>query len=109
VDHDDRPLKSVEELFKTLATTSGIMLALLWGLTQRTLDATVLCTIRIASIILVFSILVAILGLQFIVSRLESNATKITKQASVAYCFMLAWLSFIAGCVAVILAIFQVN
>ena len=104
---DNEPVKNVQELFKTMITTAGIMLPLLWGLTQRTTSTTIVTTIRIASIIFLVSIVVSLLGCQFIVTKLENNATNITKQKTVAFSFLVAWASFILGGVLVIVAIFQ--
>ncbi len=103
----DKALKNVEELFKTIIATSGIMLALLWGLTQRDIGDSVLTIIRIASIVLVISIIGSLLGLQFIVTEHERDATNITKIRTVAFSFLIAWLSFIGGCILVIVAIFK--
>jgi hypothetical protein len=106
---DDKPTKNVEELFKTIITTAGIMLPLLWGLTQRQTIGNVITTIRIASITLMVSIVASILGCQFIVTKLENKTSNITKQTTVAYSFLVAWLSFILGGVLVIVAIFQLS
>jgi hypothetical protein len=106
---DDKPTKNVEELFKTMITTAGIMLPLLWGLTQRQTIGNVITTIRIASITLMVSIVASILGSQFIVTKLENKVSNITKQKTVAYSFLVAWLSFIVGGVLVIVAIFQLS
>lgn len=102
---EDPATKSVEEIFKVLIATSGIMLALLWGLTQRTVPPLVVTIIRIASIVLVISIVGSLLGLQFIVTELEKNTAKISKVGAVAVSFVTAWISFLAGCVALIVAI----
>ncbi len=99
--------KSVEDLLKTIIATAGIMLALLWGLATHSGAASVIAIIRFASIVLVLSIASALLGLQFIVSQLEKNANRITKQGKVALMFVFAWVSFISGCVLVIVAIFR--
>lgn len=104
----NKALNSVEGLFKTIIATSGIMLALLWGLTQRDITLCILYIIRTSSIVLVVSIIGSLLGLQFIVTKLEQNASDITKQRTVAFSFLIAWVSFIAGCILVIIAIFQV-
>jgi hypothetical protein len=87
------------------------MLALLWGLTQRSGAASVIGIIRYASIILVISIISALLGLQFIVSQLEKDSVdaKITKRATVASSFFVAWISFISGCILLIVAIFRLT
>ena len=99
--------KSVEDLLKTIIGTAGIMLAVLWGLATHSGAASVITIIRRASMVLVFSMVCALLALQFIVSQLEKGASQITKQRKVAWTFAVAWVSFIVGCVLVILAIFR--
>jgi hypothetical protein len=105
----ERAIESVEGLCKTVVATSGILLALLWGLTQRDVSGLVLCTIRIASIILAVSIIGSLLGLQFIVTQLQRNVAEVTKHPTVAYSYLLSWTTFIAGCFLIIVAIFQVR
>lgn len=107
----DKARKNVEDLLKTVITTSGIMLALLWGLTQRSGAASIISIIRYASIVLVISIFFSLLGLQFIVSQLEKDSVvgKITKRGTVAFSYFVAWISFIAGCILLIVAIFRLT
>lgn len=105
---DDSATKSVEEILKTLIATSGIMLALLWGLTQKTLPHEILVLIRHASIVLIISIISCLLGMQFIVSAFQSNVEKPAKLKRVAVSFFIGWVSFIGGCIAVIYAIYHI-
>lgn len=106
---EDKALKYVEELFKTIIATSGIMLALLWGLTQRaTISTFILNTVRWASAIFVLSIFLSLLGYQFIVSRTQ-HGDEITKSGPVPLLFLLTWLAFIAGCVFIVVAIFKLS
>jgi len=105
----DKARASVEELFKTLITVSGLILTLLWGLTQRELTETILGTIQVASVAMVFSIFSSILGMQFIVTKLHHNVSNISKTNSVSLCFLASWLAFLVGCVALIVAILQVK
>jgi hypothetical protein len=110
----DKALPRVEELFKTVITTSGVMLALLWGLTQKEISPPVLGLIQLGSFALVLSIGTALLGMQFIVAQLQKEPQEaqkdpkpmISKHVTVATCYLIAWLSFLAGCTGVILAIF---
>lgn len=106
---EDKALKYVEELLKTIIATSGIMLALLWGLTQRAISLAVLNTVRWASIVFVLSIFISLLGGQFIVSRVQQDDREITKKGPVPLVFLLAWLTFVVGCALLILAIFRLN
>ena len=105
----DEARKSVEELFKTVITAAGLILTLLWGLTQRPVDPGVLRLVQSASLALVFSIIMALLGLQFIVSALERGQSAITRKPTVAISFLLAWVTFIVGCVILALSIFKVH
>lgn len=106
---DDKALKYVEELFKTIIATSGIMLALLWGLTQRSsITVLILGTVRWASLVFVVSIILSLLGYQFIVSRTQQGI-EITKSGPVPFLFLLSWLTFIAGCILLVIAIFNLN
>jgi hypothetical protein len=108
--NNDKALKSVEEILKTIIATSGILLALLWGLIQRQgISARVFTTIRIASIVFVVSIFFALLGCQFIVGRLEMGSENITKHKAVAFSFLISWIAFLSGCALLILAIFGVS
>jgi hypothetical protein len=84
---DDKALKSVEELFKIIVATAGIVLTLLWGLTQRSIPQDVLSIIRIASIVLVISIGGSLLGYQFIVTQLQNDNNQASRHPSVAICF----------------------
>ena len=106
---DDTARENVAELFKTIIATSGIMLALLWGLTQNTTLAGVLTIIRYASIVLVVSTAASLLGLQFLVAELERNTAKITKVPTVAFSFIAAWICFLGGCILLIVAIYKVS
>lgn len=103
---EEKARKGVEELFKIVIATSGILLALLWGLTQRNITAGVLTIIRITSIVFVVSIFFSLLGYQFIITALENNIQKITKQRGVAVNFLVAWISFMVGCSLLLIAIF---
>jgi hypothetical protein len=112
----DKARTSVEGLCKTVITTSGITLALLWALTGQDIDSSTLSVIKIASIVLVISMASALLALQFITSALEAKAQGtdrttdlVTKKGTVAFAFFVAWFGFILGCALVIVAIFQVR
>lgn len=97
----------VGELLKLLPTTSGIMLALIWGLANREKPPhDVLTATRVASILLVATILLSLLGLQFLVSELEKDNTHASSRGAVQVCFFVAWVSFIAGSIAVIWSLF---
>lgn len=97
----------VGELLKLLPTTSGIMLALIWGLADQEHPAhDVLTATRVASILLVVTILLSLLGLQFLVSALQGGTTDASSKGTVQLCFGLAWLSFFAGSAAVIWSLF---
>jgi hypothetical protein len=99
----------VGELFKLIPSTSGIMLALIWGLADhQTPPHCVLTVIRIASIILAVCILLSLLGLQFMVSQLQRGNNDASSHGTVAFCFVAAWLAFIAGSVAVIWSLFLI-
>lgn len=105
----DKAVTVVQELFKILIATSGIILALLWGLAKNNLSGDVYCLIRCASIVLIMTIISSLLGFQFIVTELQKNEAAITKKARVAYSFLVAWLSFLAGCILLLVSIFKVN
>jgi hypothetical protein len=98
----------VGELFKLLPATAGIMLALIWGLADKnTPKSDVLDAIRLASIALVVTILLSLLGLQFMVSALQGDANaKAGDKPTVMVCFFIAWISFILGSGAVIWSLY---
>jgi hypothetical protein len=115
---DDKALPKIEELFKIIVATAGIVLTLLWGLTQRSIPTDVLSLIRLASIVLVVSIFTSLIGFQFIVSGVQKNAddarsnkklVTVSRKSTVAITFTLSWLSFFGGCLLLILAIFKVQ
>jgi hypothetical protein len=103
----DKPVKHVEDLFRTIITTAGVMLPLLWGLTQRQLSPSAMATIRWASIFFMIAIVGSLIGCQFIVTHLENDVADISKRKSVAFSFLTAWISFLIGSFMVIVAIFQ--
>lgn len=99
----------VGELFKLMPAASGIMLALIWGLANgNTPPDCVMTTIRIASVILFVSIFLSLLGLQFMVTQLQRQNDDVSKHGSVQFCFLFAWLSFIAGSVVVIVSLYLI-
>jgi hypothetical protein len=99
----------VGELFKLMPATSGIMLALIWGLADRTKPPhSVLIAIRIASIILAVTIFLSLLGLQFMVSELQDNNQDVSSAPAVQVCFITAWIAFIVGSAAVIWSLFLI-
>lgn len=107
---EDKALNTVEELFKTIIATSGIMLALLWGLTQREdLTQSALSAVQNASIVFVVSIFFSFLGNQFIVTKLHKDASDTSKKGAVPFCFLLAWVTFIVGCVLLIVSLFSLS
>lgn len=104
--NEERPVKSIEELLRAIMAASAVMLPLLWTLTQRQISPEVLTTIKYASAFFVVAILMSIVSIQFIVRHLEDDATQISKKPSVAFSFLLAWLSFFVGSILVVTAIF---
>jgi hypothetical protein len=76
---EGKALDLLNELFKLIPATAGVMLALIWGLAGDKTPHDVLVLIRDASIILVVAIFFAFLGLQFVVSGLQRGATGISK------------------------------
>lgn len=94
-------------IFKLLPATSGIMLALIWGLVDfKTPFENILTVITVASMILGGSILLSLLGLQFMVSALRRGNADASSKTLVQVCFFGAWITFIAGSVAVIWSLF---
>jgi hypothetical protein len=108
MNNQEKALDIVNELFKLIPATAGVMLALIWGLAGDSTPHDVLVAIRIASIVLVASIVVAILGLQFVVSGLQEDHgdPAIGEAGRVQLCFGAAWLLFLAGCGGVIWSLF---
>lgn len=85
------------------------MLALIWGLANgKTAPDCVMTTIRIASIILFVSIFLSLLGMQFMVTQLQKENANVSKHGSVQFCFLFAWLAFLAGSVAVIVSLYLI-
>ena len=108
----DRADALVGELFKLLPAVSGVMLALMWGLAGKTqLASSVLTHIRIASALLIVTIFISLLGLQFMVSALQGSKSYdkgVGAKGSVAVCFFFAWVLFLIGCVFVVWSLFEI-
>jgi hypothetical protein len=107
-DHE-QATKSIEELFKTLITTAGIILALLWELGKHDGSTATSSLIRWSSICLLISIFASILGCQFIITERMRGSLNIPKEASVAYSSLAAWIAFLAGMILLAFAIFFVR
>lgn len=105
---ENKALDFIGELFKVLTATSGIILALLWGLIRDQQASETILYIRIGSIALAICMIASIMGLQFIVSALQRNAKIVSKDGRVALCYFLAWISFILGNALLVVAIFTV-
>jgi hypothetical protein len=98
----DKAIDLMGELFKLMPATAGIMLALIWGLADRTKTAhDVLMAIRIASILLAVSIFAALLGLQAMVGWLHRGSQGAIFNRS-QIIFIVGWCGFFGGTVAVI-------
>lgn len=108
----DRADALVGELFKLLPAVSGVMLALMWGLAGKArLDSSVLSHIRIASLLLILTIFISLLGLQFMVSALQgkkSYTSGVGAKGTVAICFFFAWVLFLVGCGFVTWSLFEI-
>lgn len=104
----DKASNVVIELFKIVIATSGIILALLWGLVNKEGLEYKLIFIQIASVVLIIAIASSLLGLQFIVSAIQRNSPAPSRVGSVAICFFIGWFGFLIGCVALLAAIFNV-
>lgn len=103
----DKAAGLVGELFKLLPTAAGIMLALIWGLADRTTPAKdVLHLVRAGSIVLAVSILTSLLGLQFMVSRYQSDKSDLAGDSCIQGCFVCSWLMFVVGTALVIWSLF---
>jgi hypothetical protein len=108
MNHEERALKVVVELLKILPAVAGVMLGLVWGLAGDSTQSDVLDKIRIASIILAVSVFFALLGLQFVVSALQAGHSSISSRGSVQFCFFVAWVAFLAGCVFVVISLYSI-
>jgi hypothetical protein len=82
LNHEEKALDLVAELLKLIPSTSGIMLALIWGLAGDSMPDDVLRAIRIASIVLVGSIVIAFIGLQFLVGGLDKGSGWVSKRGA---------------------------
>jgi hypothetical protein len=104
------------EMLKLIPPTAGIMLALIWGLANRSTPPTesVLTAIRVASILLTISIFGSFLGIIHFIAMLSINRDPASFK-TVRYFYFLAgiwstfaWLPFLAGTAFVILGIFLI-
>ena len=106
---EDEATRSVEDTCNTIVATAGIILVLLWTVAQRGNVPRVLMTIRVASILLVISILAGLAARQFIISERQRKSTNIAAQFTVQMSFLCAWFTFVLGNVALLVAIFFVS
>jgi hypothetical protein len=102
--------------YKLIPPTAGVMLALIWGLANRSTPPTesVLTAIRVASILLAISIFASFLGIAnfVIMSSFNRDQTPLGLVRAIyilaSTLWMLAWFSFLAGTAFVILGIFLI-
>jgi hypothetical protein len=117
---DDNARKSIEDLLKILIATSGVVLALLWALTQRSplITKHVFHIIRWASFILVLAMGAGFLSYQFSITRLQKNLeaakqckpwTAVSKHPTIAVPFLVAWISFLIGCAFLLWAMWNIK
>lgn len=104
---DEKALDMIGELFKTIIATAGIVLTLLWGLLEPNIDPTRLFWTKVCSVVLLIAITCALLGLQFMVSALQNKVARVSRDGLVAACFFSSWISFLGGCVLLIVAIYH--
>ena len=104
---DEKATDLVAELLKTIIATAGIILTLLWGFLGPDISQGRLCWTRLSSVVLLISIALALLGLQFMVSALQRQCTEISKDGLVALCFLGSWISFLVGCGFLMVALFN--
>ena len=97
------------EFFKLIPATSGIMLALIWGLANRSTppSTTVLWTIRIASLLLAISILACFIGLAGMIDTLHSDEDAYSEKG-IRYTVYVAWACFLSGVFTVIFSLFLI-
>jgi hypothetical protein len=108
--------KGYLEMLKLIPPTAGVMLALIWGLANRSTLPTesVLTAIRVASILLAISILGSFLGVAnfVIMSSFNRDLTPLGLARAIyilaSTLWMLAWLSFLAGTAFVVLGVFLI-
>jgi hypothetical protein len=105
--NENQAVTAVAELLKLIPAVSGVMLGLVWGLAEGA-SPDVLDAIRAASVLLVASIFFSLLGLQFIVSALQKGSSNIAGKGTVQLSFLFAWISFLIGCVLVVLSLFLI-
>lgn len=108
----DEPSEYGKSLVTALITVDGLILTLSWGLlgfTQST-SSKIVCWIKGGSILLLISLILGVLCLQFIVSasrlRFDGKYTKsVMSKNSVSFTFLLSWLTFIGGAISYLIAI----
>jgi len=98
----------IVEFYKLIPPTAGIMLALIWGLANRSIPLThnVLISIRIASILLAFSICATFIGLGYTVDAVHYKKDPYSRK-SVSFWMQSSWILFVAGTVFVVFSLFQ--
>jgi hypothetical protein len=117
---DDNARKSIEELLKILIATSGVILTLLWGLTQRTslINKDIFRTIRLSSFILVIAIAAAFFSYQFSITGLHKNLkavkegrlrNEISTSRIIGGLFFISWVSFLVACAFLLRAMWKIK
>ncbi len=105
----DEATRSVEDTCNTIVGTAGIILTLLWTVAQRysvpNSVPRVLITIRVASALLVLSILAGLAARQFIISARQRKSADVAGEFTVQMSFLCAWLTFFFGNFALLVAI----
>jgi hypothetical protein len=104
----------VSELFKLLPPTAGIMIALIWGLaaSKDSLPGRVLDAMQVGAALLLACIVLALLGMQFMVTAIHRNIKNMERKdvshdGAVATCFFLSWIAFGLGSIGVVWSLFQ--
>ena len=104
----------IAEYFKLIPPTAGIMIGLIGAITASTsAPSHVVKDLRYSTIPLVVAIVVALFGLQFMISAYEKNGDNNqdppwpSDKGNVQVTFFLAWGSFVLGCGVVIYSLFQ--
>ena len=102
----------IAEYFKLIPPTAGIMIGLIGALTASTsAPSHAVKDLRYSTIPLVVAIVVALFGLQFMISAYEKEADNATEwpsdKCTVQVTFFLAWGFFLLGCGVVIYSLFQ--
>jgi hypothetical protein len=112
---EEQATSLIAEYFKLIPPTAGIMVGLIGALVAGSSTPTSAAKdLRYATIPLVLTIVLSLVGLQFMISSFQTDGEHgkgpewPSQKKTVQVTFLLSWLSFVVGCVMVVYSLLQI-